>query len=145
METSIVISQAETQAHIECCHPVMAQLRPHLSLTEFVARVLRQTQQGYRLIRAEVAGDVVAVAGCRVMETLSWGRVLFVDDLVTDEAWRSQHVGGTLFDWLAQLARDQECGELHLVSGVQRFDAHRFYLGKRMHITCHHFALKLEA
>src|SRR6476660_8168946 len=102
METSIVISQAETQAHIESCHPVVLQLRPHLSLTEFVARVLRQTHEGYRLVRAEAAGNVVAVAGCRIMETLAWGRILYVDDLVTDEAWRSQRVGGALFDWLVQ-------------------------------------------
>jgi hypothetical protein len=54
-------------------------------------------------------------------------------------------VGGALFDWLVQLAREHECRELHLDSGVQRFDAHRFYLGKRMHITSHHFALKLPA
>jgi GNAT superfamily N-acetyltransferase len=145
MEPSVVISQVETQAQIESCHPVMAQLRPHLSLTEFVARVLRQTHEGYRLIRAEVAGTVVAVAGCRVMETLAWGRILYVDDLVTDEARRSQRVGGALFDWLAQHARERECAQLHLDSGVQRFDAHRFYLGKRMHITSHHFALKLQA
>jgi hypothetical protein len=33
---------------------------------------------------------------------------------------------------------------LHLDSGVQRFAAHRFYLARRMDITCHHFALKLR-
>jgi coproporphyrinogen III oxidase len=34
-------------------------------------------------------------------------------------------------------------GELHLDSGVQRFDAHRFYLRHRMAIVGHHFALPL--
>ncbi len=144
MEPTIIISQSETQADIERCHPVMAQLRPHLSLTEFVARVLRQTHEGYRLLHAEIAGNVVGVAGCRIMETLAWGRILYVDDLVTDEAWRSQRVGSTLFDALVQFARDRECRELHLDSGVQRFDAHRFYLAKRMHITSHHFSMRLN-
>jgi GNAT superfamily N-acetyltransferase len=143
MTTTVMISQAEKQDDIERCHPVISQLRPHLSLTEFVARVLRQSHESYRLWYAEIAGNVVGVAGCRIMETLAWGRILYVDDLVTDEAWRSQKVGGALFDFLAQHARERECRELHLDSGVQRFDAHRFYLAKRMHITSHHFSMKL--
>ncbi|MGZ5001726.1 MAG: GNAT family N-acetyltransferase, partial [Chthoniobacterales bacterium] len=31
-----------------------------------------------------------------------------------------------------------------LDSGVQRFDAHRFYLMKRMKISSHHFSLELD-
>jgi GNAT superfamily N-acetyltransferase len=143
MEFSIVISESDSKADVERCHPVIAQLRPHLSLTEFVTRVLRQTREGYRLLRAEIAGNVVGVAGCRIMETLAWGRILYVDDLVTDEAWRSQGVGSSLFEALVRLARDRECCELHLDSGVQRFGAHRFYLAQRMDITSHHFSMKL--
>ena len=51
--------------------------------------------------------------------------------------------GGMLFDWLVSHARENRCEVLSLDSGVQRFAAHRFYLAKRMDITCHHFALKL--
>ncbi|MFZ4765027.1 MAG: GNAT family N-acetyltransferase [Roseimicrobium sp.] len=140
---TIDISHADTPAKLERCHPVVFQLRPHLSLTEFVARVLRQAHEGYRLMYAEIAGQVIAVAGYRIQETLAWGRLLYVDDLVTDEAWRSQQVGSALFDSLVHIAKENECRELHLDSGVQRFGAHRFYLAKRMDITCHHFAMKL--
>lgn len=143
MELRIEISEADSKTDIGRCHPVMVQLRPHLSLADFVSRVLRQTKEGYRLLHAEIAGNVVGVAGCRVMETLAWGRILYVDDLVTDEAWRSQRVGSTLLGALVSLARDRECRELHLDSGVQRFGAHRFYLAHRMDITSHHFAVKL--
>ncbi|MGZ5023946.1 MAG: GNAT family N-acetyltransferase, partial [Chthoniobacterales bacterium] len=34
---------------------------------------------------------------------------------------------------------------LTLDSGVQRFDAHRFYLMKRMKISSHHFVLDLSS
>lgn len=34
---------------------------------------------------------------------------------------------------------------LELDSGVQRFDAHRFYLVQRMLNTAHHFRLTLQA
>jgi hypothetical protein len=41
-------------------------------------------------------------------------------------------------------ARREGCRALHLDSGVQRFAAHRFYLGKRMEITSRHFGLALQ-
>ena len=57
---------------------------------EFAGRVEAQQAQGYRLAFLEDEGAVVAVAGFRVMDMLATGRTLYVDDLVTDEAWRSR-------------------------------------------------------
>ena len=88
-------------------------------------------------------GRVLAVAGFRVAENLAWGRHLYVDDLVTAAAARSTGCGQELFDWLVRYAVEAGCGQLHLDSGVQRFDAHRFYLRNRMSITSHHFARTL--
>jgi len=135
---------AETDDQILRCFPVMAELRPHLAERDFVARVRRQQKEsGYRLLFREEAGDVRAVAGFRMAEFLSWGRILYVDDLVTAATARSRGHGEQLLTWLAAHARAAGCAELHLDSGVQRFAAHRFYLRQRMDITCHHFALKL--
>ncbi len=138
------IAHAESEEAVQRCHPVMIQLRPHLSLSDFTHQVRRQQQAGYRLAYAERAGSIVAVAGYRFQENLSWGHHLFIDDLVTDEARRSTGAGSALFDYLVRVARENGCQELHLDSGVQRFGAHRFYLAKRMDITAHHFAMKLN-
>lgn len=122
----------------------MRKLRPHLSSeAEFVIRVERQQAQGYELAFAEVEETVRAVAGFRVHEKLSAGRFLYVDDLATREEDRSKGYGGQLFDWLVEHARARGCAQLQLDSGVWRYGAHRFYLGKRMEITSHHFDLKL--
>ncbi len=86
---------------------------------------------------------VRAVAGFRVSEKLSAGRFLYVDDLATRAGDQSKGYGGQLFDWLVNHARTAGCAQLQLDSGVWRHGAHRFYLGKRMDITCHHFDLKL--
>ena len=140
MSTSIAL--AENDATIARCFPVMAQLRPHLEAETFVARVQRQREQGYHLAFLEHDSSVRAVAGYRFTETLSWGRFCYVDDLVTDSKCRSAGHGRALFDWLVSEARNAGCEQFHLDSGVQRFDAHRFYLARRMSITCHHFALQ---
>ena len=138
------IALAESEADIARCFPVMAELRPHLIAGEFVPRVLRQQAAGYRLACLEHGGEVRAVAGFRYLDTLAWGRILYVDDLVTAETARSHGHGGRLFDWLMAQAQQNNCDALHLDSGVQRFGAHRFYLTRRMDIIAHHFALKLK-
>jgi len=122
----------------------MRELRTHLHNAErFVERVQRQQKGGYLLAFLESEGEVRAVAGYRFLERLLSARFLYVDDLVTREIDRSQGYGGQLFDWLIEQAREQGCENLELDSGVQRFDAHRFYLVKGMPIAAHHFKIEI--
>ena len=139
------IAFAETDTDIERCFPVMHQLRPHLIAADFVSRVRRMTHEGYRLAYlADDSGTVRAVAGLRPMDRLSGGKTLYIDDLVTDAAHRSRGYGDQLFDWLVAYARQLGCDLFHLDSGTHRVDAHRFYLRKRMKISCFHFDLPLK-
>lgn len=139
------IKLAETDVEVKNCYPVMRQLRPHLSEGDFVEAVARQQSgDGYHLAFLEDDGAVRAVAGFRLGEMLYRGRFLYVDDLVTDETARSRQYGDGLFDWLVRFARDNDCRQLDLDSGVQRFDAHRFYFRKRMHVSSYHFTLALD-
>jgi GNAT superfamily N-acetyltransferase len=126
------------------CFPVITELRPHLELTEFLTQVQRQQQQfNYQLVYFQVDETVQAVAGFRISESLAWGKFLYIDDLVSKSGDRSKGYGGELFDWLIDYARTENCQQLTLDSGVQRFAAHRFYLRQRMEITSHHFTIKL--
>ena len=135
---------AESEHDIARCYAVMVQLRPRLDGEgAFVAQVKRQQAQGYHLAFVDDEGQVTAVAGFRLLEMLSRGRFMYVDDLVTDADWRSHGYGDALFDWLQAYAREQGCRLLDLDSSVQRFAAHRFYFRKRMHIAAYHFALEL--
>jgi GNAT superfamily N-acetyltransferase len=136
---------AKSNDEVERCFAVMRQLRPQLSLSRFIAQVARQVETAnYTLAYLEESGQIKAVIGYRISEYLAWGKALFIDDLVTDEGLRGKKFGGTLFDWAVEKARESQCDEVHLESGVQRFEAHRFYLAKKMHITGHHFGLKLK-
>jgi GNAT superfamily N-acetyltransferase len=137
------IRLADSDRDIARSFPVMVQLRPHLVEAQFLATIRRQEAGGFRLALLEEADEVRAVAGFRVLDTLFGGRILYVDDLVTDGRVRSHGHGAALLDWLARRARGAGCQYLELDSGVQRFDAHRFYLTHRMQISAHHFRLKL--
>jgi GNAT superfamily N-acetyltransferase len=135
---------AEIDADIERCYAVMAELRPQVPRAGFVPQVRRQMLAGYRLAFVEDKGNVVAAAGFRLGETLFHGRFMYVDDLVTTAAQRSRGQGRKLFQWLVQHAREHGCTHLDLDSGVQRFEAHRFYLRQGMQIRSHHFSLELN-
>jgi GNAT superfamily N-acetyltransferase len=139
------IAIANTPEEIRRCHSVMRDLRPLFHEPEqFVERVLRQQKEGYQLAFLESEGEVCAVAGYRFLESLFSGKFLYVDDLVTHESDRSRGFGGELLDWLIEQAREHGCENLELDSGVQRFDAHRFYFSKRMSISSYHFRIKIE-
>ena len=80
---------ATTDTEIAACYPVMRELRPHIAEEQFLFRVRSQEKTGYRLAYIQEPTGVVAVAGFRVGENLAWGRFLYVDDLVTLPAQRS--------------------------------------------------------
>jgi len=135
------VTLAQSPSQIRDCFPVIHQLRPHLNEETFLAQATRQMQNhGYQLAYISQDGIVLAAAGYRIAEFLAWGKILYVDDLITLESEREKGCAGILMDWLADQARSLGCAQIHLDSGVQRFNAHRLYLKKRMDITGHHFA-----
>jgi len=142
MDYKIRITESDQQ--IQDCYPVMSQLRPHLRAEEFVSRVREQMRDGYRLACITQDEQVVAVAGYRISHCLAWSRFLYVDDLVTDEAQRSRGHGKALLDWLVEEARRAGCQELHLDSGIQRKDAHRFYDREGMQMQSYHYRLEIN-
>ncbi len=132
-----------TDDAIAACFPLFHVLRPHLIAGEFVARVRRQQASGYHLICGYDGEAVVAAAGFRFLEFLAWGRVLYVDDLITAPEHRQRGHGHALMEWLIARAKEADCDELHLDSGYHRHDAHRLYLNQGLQLTSHHFSRKL--
>jgi len=137
-----------SDAEVQACLPVMAQLRQQLpkglAPADWLVRVRRMEGEGYRLAAAHDAGGVAAVAGYRIYDSIArGGRSMYVDDLVPDEGRRSRGAGKALLAYLVGIARDEGCHSFSLDSGVQRHAAHRFYLRERMNIIAYHFRIEL--
>jgi GNAT superfamily N-acetyltransferase len=130
---------ATTDAEVSACYPVMQELRPHIGEEQFLPRVRNQENAGYRLAYVHEQESVVAVAGFRVGKNLAWGDFLYVDDLVTHSGHRSKGYGAKLFSWLQEQAAKMGCQQIHLDSGAQRKDAHRFYEREGMLLASFHF------
>ncbi|OUS10762.1 GNAT family N-acetyltransferase [Gammaproteobacteria bacterium 53_120_T64] len=137
-------TRALSDDQIENCFGVLAELRPHLQRDNFLATVRAMEEDGYKLVYMADQGRVVAVAGYRIYSNLFMGKHLYVDDLVTTEQARSGGYGKRLLSWLREQARAEACKVLHLDSGAQRPDAHKFYFREGMHIASFHFSQQLE-
>jgi GNAT superfamily N-acetyltransferase len=133
----------ESDEQIAACEPVMRELRPHIPSDTFVQRIRKQEADGYRLVCLNDGKQPVAAAGMRILLNLAWGTFLYVDDLVTLDAERSHGYGSALLAWLHDHARQQKCDEVHLDSGIQRKDAHRFYDREGMDLTSFHYTTRL--
>lgn len=139
-----MVRELTDEASLRQAWPVMAQLRPHLDEAGFLAAVALQRAEGYRLAAA-FEGDLCrAVAGFRIQHMLAHGRLLYVDDLVSDEAARGQGHARRLLDWLKAEARAAGCNSLQLDSGTWRHAAHGFYFAHGLHVNAFHFIQELS-
>lgn len=86
----------------------------------------------------------VALAGWRTLTT-SRGRILYVDDLITDPCYRGQGAGSYLLDHLEATAIAEGFDLLELDSGVTREQAHGFYFRSGMTISAFHFSKQLDS
>jgi len=140
-----LILKAKTTQEIQACYPLMHQLRPHLTDVEaFIAQTERQLAMGYSLVYIQEENAIKALAGFRFLEFLAWGKVLYIDDLITDSESRNKGHGGTLLKWIIEQAKEKMCDQVHLDSGPHRHEAHKLYLNHDFKIIAHHFALTLK-
>ena len=96
-----IIKFAETLEEKESCYEVFSQLRPFLkSKKHFMERLERMEKtNNYSLVYLKKE-KVEAVAGIRKMETFYQGKLIYVDDLVTNENSRSKGYGKELIGFL---------------------------------------------
>ena len=135
----VKLLQSDSEIDVLC--PVLLQLRPQYTTDSLIAQIKQQRSEGYQLAYVEADGEVLCVAGFVIGNKLAWEKHIYVDDLVSSTRYRSRGAGALLIDWLKQYGLDNDCKQLHLDSGVTRYQAHRFYLREHFSINSHHFAI----
>ncbi len=139
------IKRLSTDDELLQSFPVMNVLRPHLGKENYVDKIRRQQEQGYHLVAViDPAEEISALAGYRFAEFMAWGKVLYLDDLITDPGKLKRGYASALLDWLEEEGKRNGCDELHLDTGHQRLDAHRLYHKKGWQINSHHMSKELS-
>ena len=133
---------ATTDAELDALADVLLELRPQYNRESLVSRIKVQQQvAGFNVAYGVLDGKVACVAGFVINEKLAWDRHLYVDDLVTAASMRSRGAGKAMIAWLKAYATEQGCQQLHLDSGMQRKDAHRFYDREGFDRAGYHFSI----
>jgi GNAT superfamily N-acetyltransferase len=142
-DTSYRIKVIDSDSEILSTFEIMKSLRENLKKKNYLSILRAQQKEGFKIVTLAAREKIKAIGGFRIINNLSRGKFLYVDDLVTKPQDRSKGYGSILFDWIKKYANDNNCKQVVLDSGVQRFGAHKFYLGKGMKIVGHHFSMDL--
>jgi GNAT superfamily N-acetyltransferase len=125
---------AREEAEVRRCWNAYKELRPQVgSQDDLVERWRVQTREGFRIAYIPNGDIVPAVAGYRFLNTLAWGHILYIDDLVAIPARQNTGLGSALLQYLQQEAHQMGCDAVHLDTGYQRHKAHLAYLRNGFH------------
>lgn len=133
------ITEAETESDVRRCWPVFRELRRNISEEEtYVGRWKLQQGEGYKIAFLEQDGEVSGIAGYRLVNSMAWGRIIYLDDLGVLEKKHGEGMGAALLQHVQNVALRLECEAVHLDTGYHRKRAHRTYLRNGFELESHH-------
>jgi len=112
---------------LDVIYEVLSQFRVDLSFKEFDDLVYDMRHIDYKMIGLFERGKLITFAGVAVGTNFYHKRHLFIYDLVTDKAYRSNSYGKEMMEYLEVYAKTAMCENIVLSSGVQREATHAFY------------------
>lgn len=125
-------------------------LRPALTDVNRFSEQVNQVQRaaGYRLIGVfeEGKNNAVSVCGFAIRTTLSYGRHIVIEDIVTMPPNRRKGYARRLLNAVAEIAAAENIAEIHAdaLVGNERIEAHRMYYRHGFEINAHHFMCRIE-
>ncbi len=137
----MIVQLADKHTNLTAIAAILKQLRPQFSLKHIEKQIKKQMLNDYQIAYIEKDNEILCVAGFVIGEKLAWGKHVYVDDFVSNEEHRSYGAGRAMMKWIKKYAQDNNCQQLHLDSGVQRYMAHKFYLREGFIIASHHFSI----
>lgn len=138
------IKTANSDAEIAKCWEAMFQLRPKLKKQAFISSVRLLQGEGYRLKYIEMDGKAVAFAGFRYKQMLLFGKMIYIDDLVTLEEYRGKGLASILLKDIEYLAQQEKCSTVQLDSGIANTVAHKLYFKEGFENSALHFIKTLS-
>lgn len=140
------LQHLEDKEAFQASFDLMRVLRPHVTNpATYVAQLVRQTEQGYRLLAARAGEHLVGLAGYRELENLLYGRFIYVDDLVISPNLQRSGLGAKLLSALREEAVQRRCDHFVLDTGLHMPLAQRFYFRQGLLAHGMHFTQSLRA
>ena len=126
-------------SEIASIYPLVKQLSPYVSPTEFQKRLKTMLPLGYRAVAAFEGTRMVGISGFWVGMRFWCGKQFDIDNFVVDKTYRGGGVGEKLVAWLEKTAQREQCQLMVLDAYVHNMMAHRFYHKMGFNITGYHY------
>lgn len=150
-----IVHEAKSDEEIKSLFPVYHELEPHLTCPEEMLKIIHQSSENDEnchfiyiedhISHTESSITVpVSVLSYRIVQNLSNGKWLLINDLCTLKFAKKKGYAGALVDYAIKKATDEECSVVRLNSGHGRKDAHRFYLNRGFSMVGYHFCLEIK-
>ncbi|WP_203364347.1 GNAT family N-acetyltransferase [Bacillus sp. REN10] len=123
--------------------PLMAQLRPTLTIERYLELLPKMMKNNYRLFAMVEQDQFLVLAGVDLITNLYNGYHVFLYDLVVDENQRSRGLGAEMLEFVHNWGRSQGAEYVSLESALHREAAHRFYENHEYDKWCYSFRKKL--
>lgn len=112
---------------LDSAYALIKELRSNLEYDEFEDLVYEMRHQEYKMFGIYESQQLITYAGLSVLINLYHKRHLYIFDLVTTSAYRSQGYGHTMLAYLYDYAKIRNCENVVLSSGFERERSHHFY------------------
>ncbi len=126
MAQQIVVIQS--QSELEQVYPLMKELRPHITLQNFLD-IYQQSHKttGYEIAALKQDNQILAIMGYRILYDYVHGKHCYIDDLVSSEQQRSKGYGAELLKYAEKFAQANGCTGLRLCTGIENERGKKFY------------------
>ena len=122
------IRKIENHGDLEVVFPIIKELRPHLSFTNYTFLISEASKRDeYEIVAAYNSDHCIGAMGFRVLFDFVHGKHLYIDDLVVTKSFRSKGIGAHLLKYAEQIAMERKCKGLRLCTGIENKDAKKFY------------------
>lgn len=136
------VKEITTIAEMEALFPVLRQMYPNLTESEYQEVLPERVVQGYRMIAVMDESDKVqAVAGYWIGYRFYCKKFLQIDNMVADQNRTIKGCGKLLLDWVKNKAEEEGCQRILLDTFVENFDAHRLFIREGFIARGYHLTL----
>lgn len=139
----ITLRELTTETDWQTAYPLLRQQNKSLTEEEYRQLLEKMLPAGYRCLGAFSGAALVGVMGFWVGHRFWCKKYMDLDNVVVDEAARSQRIGQKMLAWAQDEAKALGCHIMGLDSYTTAHRAHRFYFREGYVILGYHFTKHL--
>jgi len=125
--------------------PLLYKIYPSINPDDIKERLDLVARSDWQCEIIEQEGAIIALSGYRIMHRFCYGKFMYIDHFVVDDAYRGSSTTMSLLDHLVALAERKGCESIILDTFITNSKAQKLWLNNKFQIVGFHFQRQLGA